>query len=311
MKFALLSICLFLVQPFVQSEDLTITHEGAEILKIHRNDFMNDLVGKPVIDHTKINSLLQRLKKEVNQEPVNAKIGKSEEILPEQIGYKVDVRKFTEQLYIYLFGSGPAFLEAPRLPIHPKVDSELLANIRTQQIGHYVTYFNSNNKERTHNIRLAAESIDSHVVFPNETFSFNKVVGKRTKEKGYLPAPVIVRGEVTEGIGGGICQVSSTLFNSVDNAGAKILQRYSHSKRVPYVPEGRDATVSWYGPDFSFKNTYNQPLLIRSRVYGGQVSISIYSSDVVNFESRKIPGASKKLPEEIELGQNVDSYDVE
>lgn len=92
----------------------------------------------------------------------------------------------------------------------------------------------------------------------------------RTPDKGYMKAPVIVRGELSEGVGGGICQVSSTLFNAVDRAGLEIVQRYSHSRRVPYVPPGRDATVSWGGPDLRFQNKYNQPVLIRAKQHGGR-----------------------------------------
>src|SRR5690606_24482567 len=112
-------------------------------------------------------------------------------------------------------------------------------------IGQYVTYYNSRNKNRSHNISLAAKSINNYVLFPGEVFSFNKVVGQRTISKGYMRAKVIVRGEFSEGIGGGICQVSSTLYNAADHAGLKIMQRYSHSRSVPYVPPGRDATVNW------------------------------------------------------------------
>jgi vancomycin resistance protein YoaR len=179
------------------------------------------------------------------------------------------------------------------------VDSELLANIRVQKIGEYITYFNSNNENRAHNITLSTEAIDDYVVFPNETFSFNKVVGERSKENGYLPAPVIVKGELSEGVGGGICQVSSTLFNAVDKVGLEIVERYTHSRSVRYVPPGRDATVSWYGPDFRFRNNYNQPILIRTKRLGGSISVSLYSSDVIDYEPRKVPMASPRLPEEI------------
>ncbi|WP_345840752.1 VanW family protein [Bacillus sp. P14.5] len=164
------------------------------------------------------------------------------------------------------------------------MDSELLERIKRKRISHYVTYFNSRNKERVHNIKLASDAINNQVVFPGETFSFNQIVGKRTVSKGYLPAPVIVKGELSEGIGGGICQVSSTLFNAVDRAGVKILERYSHSRRVPYVPPKRDATVSWYGPDFTFRNQHNQPLLIRSVVTGGQMIIMVFSSEDLDFQ---------------------------
>ncbi|MFZ0369092.1 MAG: VanW family protein [Halobacillus sp.] len=301
MKLTNMFIFLLLISPFNQSEDLAITYQGEEILTIHPADILMDPILQPFTDHTKVHEIMERVGELVKEEPMNAKIGESGEIVPEKTGYKLDKQDFSKNMYHSLYSQSEHKIEVPMNTVHPKVDSEVLASLRAQKIGHYDTYFNSNNKERTHNIRLAAESIDSTVVFPGETFSFNEVVGKRTKEKGYMPAPVIVRGEVSEGIGGGICQVSSTIFNAVDNAGVQIGQRYSHSKRVPYVPEGRDATVSWYGPDFTFKNIYNQPLLLRANVYGGQMSVSVYSSDVINFESREIPGASKKLPEETEI----------
>ncbi|MGR9050428.1 VanW family protein [Halobacillus faecis] len=299
MKIAILSLCLLIAAPFIQEQHLSITHDGEKLLTVNREDFADEVFGKPFVDKTKTADLLKQLEKEINREPVSAKIGKAEEIIPGKPGAKVDHQTFTEEFYRYLHSTGTSTIDVPTIPAHPRVDSELLATIRTKQIGQYVTYFNKNNEERSHNIRLAAEALDSHVVFPGEVFSFNKVVGKRTVEKGYKKAPVIVKGEVSEGIGGGICQLSSTLFNSVDKAGVKILERYSHSKRVPYVPEGRDATVSWYGPDFTFKNPYNQPLLIRSKVYGGQMIVKVYSSDVINTEPNEVPDASKQLPEEM------------
>jgi len=84
-------------------------------------------------------------------------------------------------------------------------------------------------------------------------FSFNQVVGERTLERGYEPAPEIVKGEYTEGIGGGICQTSSTLFNAVDAAGLRVIERVSHSHVVTYVPIGRDATVPGENRTLNFK----------------------------------------------------------
>ncbi len=292
MRFALIAIIFLISQPAAAGDHLSIRHNDDEILNVRPTDFFDSLTGKPLIDQDKALQLTEQLKQEVKKEPVDAKLSDAGGIIPEEPGYQLNAKKFLELFYTYLLGNGPGVIEAPRLTVHPRVDSELLANIRTKQIGHYVTYFNPRNEERSHNIELAAEALDSHVVFPGETFSFNRVVGKRTREKGYLPAPVIVRGEVTEGIGGGICQLSSTIYNAVDIAGVEIGERYSHSKRVPYVPPGRDATVSWYGPDFTFKNTYHQPLLIRTHVMHGKVSVTIYSSDHVDVKKREVPGFS-------------------
>ncbi|WP_406946064.1 VanW family protein [Halobacillus sp. SY10] len=286
MKITILSLCLLIAAPFIQEENVSITYDGEQLMSVNRDDFTDVMLGKPFVNQEKTTQLVEQLEGKIYREPVPAKIGKAEEIIPGKAGRKVDQQKFTEDFYHYLHSTGKATIHVPTIPAHPRVDGELLATIRTKQIGQYVTYFNKNNKERSHNIRLAAEALDSHVVFPGEVFSFNKVVGKRTVEKGYKRAPVIVKGEVTEGIGGGICQLSSTLFNSVDLAGVEIMERYSHSKRVPYVPEGRDATVSWYGPDFTFKNQYNQPLLIRSKVVGGKMVVTVYSSDLIDMEPR-------------------------
>ncbi|SES01035.1 Vancomycin resistance protein YoaR, contains peptidoglycan-binding and VanW domains [Gracilibacillus ureilyticus] len=277
---------------FADTSDLVVTYKGKPIASVSRAELRVLFFEEPVVDEDKYRMFIEELKQKVYQEPVDATIDDNGAIIPGNAGYKIDPIKFKELFYSYFFSDQSARIEVPTMEIHSNVDSELLANIRTQQVGHYVTYFNSNNEERSHNIFLASEAINNHVVFPGKTFSFNEVVGKRTEEKGYLPAPEIVEGELTEGIGGGICQVSSTLYNAVDRAGVEMVERYSHSKKVPYVPPGRDATVSWYGPDFTFKNNLNQPLLIRSKVKEGKVMIEIYSSDQVEYTPREVPNAS-------------------
>lgn len=283
--FALLTIFL---QPINPQENLVITKRGETISVINRGEFTIPLLTVHVLDEAKYKQFVSDLDELVYEKPTNAKFGKNGELIQEKVGYRLNHEKFRIQFYDYFFKKGAAKAVIPLSTIYPKVDSELLVSIHTKKIGQYMTYFKSYNKERSHNIALATEAINNHVVFPGETFSFNKVVGKRTSEKGYLPAPIIIKGELSEGIGGGICQVSSTLFNSVDLAGLDIVQRYSHSKQVPYVPPGRDATVSWYGPDFQFKNTYNQPILIRAFTSGGRCMIMIYSSDVINYKPRTI-----------------------
>jgi vancomycin resistance protein YoaR len=296
----LLGILLF-SQQLNFDTPIIVQQDGKTIAIENRSDFILPVPGGPFVNLNYLNPFVKRVKKESFHKPHNATIDENGRIHPETIGYKLDQASFTIQLYDSLFHSGNPIIEAKKIPIYPEVDSEVLANIQEKRIGQYLTYFNASNKQRSFNIQLAANAINNHVVFPGQTFSFNKVVGKRTAHKGYLPAPIIVKGELSEGIGGGICQVSSTLFNAVDNSGLKIVQRYSHSKSVRYVPPGRDATVSWYGPDFRFMNKYNQPILIKAKTYEGKLLVSIYSSDVINFKPRKIPIASNQLPEEIKV----------
>jgi vancomycin resistance protein YoaR len=281
-------------QPATQNPDtLVILHDQEPVVRISREDFSLPVIGYPFIDIDEFNQLSDELDKHVRQPATDAMIDEHGNLVPEKAGVELNRNQFEKQFYAFFHEKKPVSVELPLRSVYPRVDSELLANIRTKMIGYYATYYNSRNTQRSHNISLATDAINNHVVFPGEIFSFNQTVGMRTKEKGYLPAPIIVRGELSEGIGGGICQVSSTLFNAVDRSGLHILKRYSHSKRVPYVPPGRDATVSWYGPDFTFKNTYNQPILIRAKAQSGVMAVTMFSSDEVNVQPRQVPSMTQ------------------
>ena len=111
---------------------------------------------------------------------------------------------------------------------------------------------------------------------PGEEFSYNKVVGQRTQAKGYKSAPVYVGGKVVNDIGGGICQVSSTLYNTALRANLEIIKRSNHRFATGYVPLSTDATVSWGGPEFIFKNSRKYPIKIVSTVTGGKIKVDIY-----------------------------------
>jgi vancomycin resistance protein YoaR len=283
---------MLLVQQVNLPDGFVITKDGHRISTINRTEFSIAHPDMLILDAQKYMQFLDRLDYDFSITPLNAGLDRNGNIISERVGYRINRQAFTEQFYAYFFDRRSTNLEIPMLSVYPKVDSELLGNIRSNRIGSYVTSFNLSNKKRTNNIKLAVNAINNYVIFPGETFSFNQVVGKRTAAKGYLKAKVIVRGEFSEDIGGGICQVSSTLFNAVDSAGLKIVQRFSHSRKVPYIPPGRDATVSWYGPDFSFKNKYNQPVLIQARVQGNLLIIKLYSSDVIEYKPREIPNPS-------------------
>lgn len=287
-----LSLLLFFVPQHDQADYFLLTHKGETVARVNRVDFTIPLLDEKLVDDPSYQLFIDDLDEKLAEPPVNATIDDNGNIVQGQPGSTVDRLQLRKQFYYYYYGYGPDKKTVPMRHVYPQVDSELLADIRTQKIGQYQTYFKKSNKERTNNVSLATEAINNHVVFPGDTFSFNKVVGKRTKEKGYMRAPVIVKGELAEDIGGGICQVSSTLFNAVDRAGVDIVQRYSHSRQVPYVPPGRDATVSWYGPDFTFKNKYNQPILIRAKSEDGKMIIQIYSSDTIDYSPRDVSGTA-------------------
>ena len=145
----------------------------------------------------------------------------------------------------------------------------------------YATYTSSyvNNANRTKNLQIASKAISGTIIKPGETFSFNEVVGPRTSAKGYKSAPVFTGGNgVEDGIGGGICQVASTMFNCVLKANVGIVERHQHSQRVAYVPLGRDAAISGTAQDFKWKNTTGQPIRIVMTVKNGKITCSFYTS---------------------------------
>ena len=144
-----------------------------------------------------------------------------------------------------------------------------------QNLAKYTTIYDAGNYNRSHNIALAAKTINGIVLLPGETFSYNGTLGNTTKEKGYKQAGAYAGGKVVQAYGGGICQVSSTLYNAVLYANLEIVQRYNHTYAVSYVPAGRDATVSYGGKDFKFKNTRKYPIKIVASAKNGVVSISI------------------------------------
>ena len=145
---------------------------------------------------------------------------------------------------------------------------DLLASFSTK----YVT----SNKDRTTNLRLAASKIDGTVVMPGEIFSYNKVVGKRTIAAGYKEAAIYQDGGVTSGLGGGICQISTTLYNAAIQANMEIEERRNHMFVPSYSEAGKDATVVWGSTDFKFKNRRNYPIKIEASVSGGIAQINIY-----------------------------------
>lgn len=219
------------------------------------------------------------LEKEIHRSPRSASFQKGR-IVPHQRGRTVNRQAIDDGLdLIHDYLQKP--VQVPVIYQEPRLTTAQAKRLKEKHLSSYTTRFNPNNRNRSHNIYLSARAIDHYILFPGEIFSFNRVVGQRTIQRGYKPAPVIVKGEYSEGVGGGICQTSSTLFNSVDFAGLEIVERVSHSKRVTYVPKKRDATVSWYGPDFRFKNQLNEPIVIVSRVNNGLLTISIYGPKTI------------------------------
>jgi vancomycin resistance protein YoaR len=133
---------------------------------------------------------------------------------------------------------------------------------------------------RIHNVQLVSQLIDKTLIAPGATFSFNGTTGERTPEKGFREAPVIINGELQNGLGGGICQVSTTVFNAAYEAGLKITARTNHALYISHYPLGRDATVNYPDLDLRFVNDTSRWLLLRTFVGSSSLTVALYGSPV-------------------------------
>lgn len=161
--------------------------------------------------------------------------------------------------------------------LYPKVKtSDIGMEAFPNNLASYSSSYATSNANRSTNISLASSKINGLVLMPGDVFSFNGTVGKRTPQAGFKVAGVYVAGQVTSDYGGGICQVSSTLYNAVLRANLEIVERTNHQFDVGYVPIGTDATVSWGSPDFKFKNSRNYPIKIVTSNYNKRLTVTIY-----------------------------------
>lgn len=146
----------------------------------------------------------------------------------------------------------------------------------TDKLSRYTTNYDASNKNRDNNLKLAAEKLNGTIVSPGETFSYNKTIGARTIAAGFKEANAYAGGDVVLDVGGGICQLSSTLYNAVLLTNLKVTERHNHSFTTSYVPAGRDATVAWGSLDFKFENDRNYPIKIEATARDGVVNVNIY-----------------------------------
>lgn len=224
-----------------------------------------------------------------NQEPKDATLQVTElgaDVVEGQTGRTLNVGETLLQLQKKYYVGLPS-VEATVRTVAPRITAASLAGTDTK-IGEYQTRFNPGEWGRTRNIYVASEAIDGQVLMPGETFSFNQATGERTWDKGYRMAHIFERkpgqlkAEVVDGLAGGVCQVSTTLYNAVRKGreagvtGLRIVERNYHSLPVTYVSPGYDATVAWPIKDFRFRNTLGHPIYLRAMVSGRRLTVSVW-----------------------------------
>lgn len=187
-----------------------------------------------------------------------------------------------------------AQIEAQVKEVEPELTAAQL-EAKYTTIATYTTTA-TNNKGRNQNLKLATQAINGTIVNPGQEFSFNETTGPRSTEKGYQPASAYLNGEVVQEPGGGVCQVSSTLYNAVVFAGLKSTERHAHSYEPSYVTPGEDAAVSYWGPDFKFVNNSDYPIAIKASFSDQKVTCSVYGIPVLE-EGVKVRMESEKTAE--------------
>jgi vancomycin resistance protein YoaR len=255
----------------------------------------------PTVDGAKIIALLRLAAPGVEKRPADATVtlvGGRPTVVPAVVGTRYDVAKVQAAVLPALTSPGRTATIAP-LRTRPKVTTAMARSWGvTDVVSSFSTAFPVN-PPRTTNITIAARTLDGTLVKPGETFSLNGVLGQRTAAKGYQKAPVINGGRLETDYGGGVSQVSTTVFNAAFFAGVRIEQHTPHSFYIPRYPEGREATVSWPDVDNRWTNDSGKAILIRSYVHGNEVTVTFYGTKIWDVEAVKGPRRNVVQPRTI------------
>ena len=226
-------------------------------------------------------SKLEEICKDINIEPKNATLEKSNGIFVVKdgnVGLEVDFDKTYENLLEGLMLEGDANISIIANETKPKYSAQELNKIQ-DKLGSFSTkYTNKGGSDvnRITNMKIASQRINGTILYPGEVFSTNKKFGATTKENGYKPAPTILNGKFIDEYGGGVCQVSSTLYNAVLYSELEVIERQNHSLKVGYLDYGYDATLAGDYIDFKFKNSTSYPIYIESYLTENEVICNIY-----------------------------------
>jgi vancomycin resistance protein YoaR len=225
------------------------------------------------------------LARSVDRPPVDADFAITKNgvhVVPDRDGYGLDVPKSAEKVLRAALVTDPT-LRTAELVAQTTHASRSAADAKAMHITGLVaayTTFYGGDPNRVHNVQLVAHLVDRHLIAPGTTFSFNGTTGARTADKGFLEAPVIINGELQTGLGGGVCQVSTTVFNAAYEAGLPITSRTNHALYISHYPQGRDATVNYPDIDLKFVNDTGHWLLLRTFVGSSSLTVALYGTPV-------------------------------
>ena len=223
-----------------------------------------------VIDGIFLDTVIRPKDATINYDTINDKFN----VTTESSGQQIDKAELKTQI-INALNKNEKSVTAKLYTIAPsftKNEAYSLTNLRSR----FTTYYSTSIENRKHNISVAVNKLNGVKIEPQTEFSFNQTVGVRTEENGFKTAKIILNGEFVEGVGGGVCQVSTTLYNAVLLAGLKITEQHSHSLEVNYVEPSFDAMVNSYSSDLKFFNNTQSPMFIVAKADGNALCVAIY-----------------------------------
>ncbi len=237
----------------------------------------------PYLSHEKLAEFFKTVATAVAREPKNATWetdGETATLIPGSPGLALDAEKTAEKLTLAALSPDARVATVEAVETQPSRSTEQAKEMGiVSKLAGYTTEFGGSDGRRK-NVQRAAELINGTLLAPGEEFDFDTVVGQRTTANGFTTAPAIIAGKLEDSLGGGICQVSTTLFNAVFFAGLDVTARSNHSIYISHYPTGRDATVSWGGPAFRFKNDTPHWVLIKSAASWSSLTFVVYGTPV-------------------------------
>ena len=262
-----------------------------------------DLALSDQYDSSAVDRILSKIDEEIRKEPKDADV-KFENgdfvIVEEQTGYDLDQADTKKKLTELIASQEDITLELTVKVTEPKVKKEDLKGFG-DVIGTFNTYFDLENTARNRNLEVGCAKISGRMMQPGESFNFNETVSPVDTSEGYMEASTIQNGQYVPGMGGGLCQVSTTLYNAVIRAELEVTERYPHSLEPGYVVNGQDAAIAIGGKNFQFVNSSKYPIYLQMSAYDGVLNCTIYGVEEdpgreVSFESEFIGSIAKPDP---------------
>lgn len=228
-----------------------------------------------------LEEFVKQIETEINVEMKNSEMQRVNGTFsgtPEQVGQKLNSQQAVDAATSAIKAQKEQTIALVVDKIMPQYTAEYFSKMNNN-IGSFSTIINNSAGGIT-NIKLASSRINDTLMYPGDVFSYYETLGPTTAAAGFKDAPVIINGKLEDGIGGGVCQVSSTLYNAVLYAELEIVERHNHSRPVGYVEKGRDATMAGDYLDFKFKNSTDYPIYIESYVEGTKLTVNLYGNEI-------------------------------